>query len=277
MMAQSKAYRNWRFEQTFVQLYSLDLALKKTYLLPRITLDNKGNKKMRWRRPSSMSNHLFKNNLNQGFTLIELLIVIAIILILIAIALPNFLEAQLRATTTKAAANLKSIETAAMEHMLQYGYLYADYNDSLNLMFETRMKGNHLGPCSNRSPGIPKSGGLNWIDGGTLPPDHYGKDIHCPLTTPIAYIDASQFMDPFSDGTIPIGLETKHGNFGKFKDVIAYSVYMSAGPDRVAGDWLTRTPYSPTNGTRSRGEMWRIVQLVPDIAKLHGYSPLNTN
>ncbi|MBW7937580.1 MAG: prepilin-type N-terminal cleavage/methylation domain-containing protein, partial [Candidatus Omnitrophica bacterium] len=32
-----------------------------------------------------------------GFTLIELLIVIAIILILISIALPNFLEAQMRA------------------------------------------------------------------------------------------------------------------------------------------------------------------------------------
>jgi prepilin-type N-terminal cleavage/methylation domain-containing protein len=34
---------------------------------------------------------------SNGFTLIELLIVIAIILILIAIALPNFLEAQIRA------------------------------------------------------------------------------------------------------------------------------------------------------------------------------------
>ncbi len=35
-----------------------------------------------------------------GFTLIELLIVIAIILILIAIALPNFMEAQMRAKVT---------------------------------------------------------------------------------------------------------------------------------------------------------------------------------
>ncbi|MBE7490114.1 prepilin-type N-terminal cleavage/methylation domain-containing protein [bacterium] len=37
---------------------------------------------------------------HSGFTLIELLIVIAIILILISIALPNFLEAQLRAKVT---------------------------------------------------------------------------------------------------------------------------------------------------------------------------------
>ncbi|MCA9438925.1 MAG: prepilin-type N-terminal cleavage/methylation domain-containing protein, partial [Candidatus Omnitrophica bacterium] len=36
-----------------------------------------------------------------GFTLIELLIVIAIILILIAIALPNFLAAMTRAKVTR--------------------------------------------------------------------------------------------------------------------------------------------------------------------------------
>jgi prepilin-type N-terminal cleavage/methylation domain-containing protein len=45
----------------------------------------------------------------RGFTLIELLIVIAIILILISIALPNFLEAQLRAKVTKAEAEIRSV------------------------------------------------------------------------------------------------------------------------------------------------------------------------
>ncbi|MCA9447275.1 MAG: prepilin-type N-terminal cleavage/methylation domain-containing protein, partial [Candidatus Omnitrophica bacterium] len=47
-----------------------------------------------------------------GFTLIELLIVIAIILILIAIALPNFLSAQIRAKVTRAEADLRSLATA---------------------------------------------------------------------------------------------------------------------------------------------------------------------
>lgn len=46
-----------------------------------------------------------------GFTLIELLIVIAIILILIGIALPNFLEAQIRARVTKAKAEIRSLQT----------------------------------------------------------------------------------------------------------------------------------------------------------------------
>jgi prepilin-type N-terminal cleavage/methylation domain-containing protein len=47
-----------------------------------------------------------------GFTLIELLIVIAIILILIAIALPNFLEAQIRAKTTKSDAEMRGLSQA---------------------------------------------------------------------------------------------------------------------------------------------------------------------
>ncbi len=53
-----------------------------------------------------------KRRSRRGFTLIELLIVIAIILILIAIALPNFLEARTRALVTKIKAEQKSLYTA---------------------------------------------------------------------------------------------------------------------------------------------------------------------
>src|SRR3990172_1409221 len=52
----------------------------------------------------------------KGFTLIELLIVIAIILILIAIALPNFLEAQIRARVTKAYGEMRSLSTALFDY-----------------------------------------------------------------------------------------------------------------------------------------------------------------
>lgn len=48
----------------------------------------------------------------KGFTLIELLIVIAIILILIAIALPNFLEAQIRAKVVRAKGEIRTIAIA---------------------------------------------------------------------------------------------------------------------------------------------------------------------
>jgi prepilin-type N-terminal cleavage/methylation domain-containing protein len=59
-----------------------------------------------------MSVILKKFHLAKSFTLIELLIVIAIILILIAIALPNFLEAQIRAKVVRVKGEFRSIETA---------------------------------------------------------------------------------------------------------------------------------------------------------------------
>lgn len=105
-----------------------------------------------------------------GFTLIELLIVVAIIAILAAIAVPNFLEAQTRSKVSRARADMASVATAVE--------LYRIDNNSYPPMCEI---------------GYPKRTG-NVI----IIARHYRLPSY--LSTPIAYI-TSLPHDPFSTGS----------------------------------------------------------------------------
>lgn len=56
----------------------------------------------------------------KGFSLIELLIVVAIILIIAAIAIPNLLRAKIAANESSAAASIRTIVTANIEYSTSY-------------------------------------------------------------------------------------------------------------------------------------------------------------
>jgi prepilin-type N-terminal cleavage/methylation domain-containing protein len=60
----------------------------------------------------------------KGFTLIELLIVVAIIAILAAIAVPNFLEAQVRSKVSRAKSDLRTIATGLEAYFTDFN-MYA--------------------------------------------------------------------------------------------------------------------------------------------------------
>jgi type IV pilus assembly protein PilA len=57
---------------------------------------------------------------SQGFSLIELLIVVAVILIIAAIAIPNFIRSKMRANEATAVENLRTITTANVVYSTTY-------------------------------------------------------------------------------------------------------------------------------------------------------------
>jgi len=187
---------------------------------------------------------------HQGFTLIELLIVVAIIAILAAIAVPNFLEAQVRSKVSRCKADMRSLATALEAYRI----------DSTNYppMFDTGW------------------GGV-WIP-LTEPPFH--AKIPNYLTTPIAFI-TSLPHDPFSDfsqwlswaaGT-DFNQRFCYWNYPQFLDAnptsttfrnrmndAGYWLFYSPGPDLSVSNAPATTyyiNYDPTNGTVSLGNIFR--------------------
>ncbi len=57
----------------------------------------------------------------KGFSLIELLIVVAIILIIAAIAIPNLLRAKMAANESSAVGSLRTIDTVEVQYSSNYG------------------------------------------------------------------------------------------------------------------------------------------------------------
>jgi type II secretion system protein G len=197
----------------------------------------------------------------RGFTLIELLIVVAIIAILAAIAVPNFLEAQTRAKVSRVRADLRSIATAVEAYAVDYnGY-----------------------PVDWAPLGVPKPlFASTWM----------GEHVEfVALTTPVAYMTGVP-DDPFFEG-YQLGIPTERsyaygatqGPFAIFAALFnVHWILSSRGPDRHLDIDDFRTGervfnpldppdivsgasdlfYDPTNGTISVGDVHRI-QIDPSL------------
>ncbi len=68
-------------------------------------------------------------NKQKGFSLIELLIVVAIILIIAAIAIPNLLRARISANEASAVSSLRTMNTACITYDSTYGVFPATQTD----------------------------------------------------------------------------------------------------------------------------------------------------
>jgi type IV pilus assembly protein PilA len=71
------------------------------------------------------------NDKSAGFSLIELLVVVAVILIIAAIAIPNYIRAKERANESSAVANVRTISTANVVYYTTYGVGFAPSLPSL--------------------------------------------------------------------------------------------------------------------------------------------------
>lgn len=230
----------------------------------------------------------------RGFTLIELLIVAAIIAILAAIAVPNFLEAQTRAKVARAKADMRSLVTAIEAYRTDHT-MYppgtdnpAKYPEAIATFlgplaagfyaFQTRDSGASVG---TQFAGVTTP--IAYIT--SIPTDPFAGQASGYLT--YCYRPASVTKNGFiltsfgpdADVLAPNGRGTTHaGNVlstavdpktpARMGDINERMVIHLIEGDPVAPATLADAPrmrpllddltYDPTNGTVSDGDLWRL-------------------
>jgi len=138
---------------------------------------------------------------SRGFSLIELLIVVAIILIIAAIAIPNLLRSRIAANQASAVGSLRALTTAEITYATTYN---TGYTSTLG----------DLGPPAAGSNPSPTAAGLipSDLSGGAATATSSTKSGYTFVYTP-AGTDASGRVDTYGITATPISVGTTGTNF----------------------------------------------------------------
>lgn len=198
--------------------------------------------------------------MRSGFTLIELLIVVAIISILAAIAVPNFLEAQTRSKVSRVQSDMRTLSVAVEAYCVDHNqYPYRHYGSN-----NPEENSDHFVPdLATRLENLSRlTTPIAYIS--SLPKDVFEKNVPPPLNI-IDYYDSVQTYRAINFLRPPNATR---------KSTSAYML-VSVGPDGYLGLLSSGAPggyppqpreyrytffdvYDPTNGTISAGNLYRL-------------------
>ncbi len=184
-----------------------------------------------------------------GFTLIELLIVVAIIGILAAIAIPNFLEAQTRARVARAVSDMRSCRLGLEMYRLDFNIYPVNGNDVGGTEFDSWRHittpidyisrvpmdpwGQNFPPTGRRGDSV-FTGWWMWTPHGVV--FDYGKEPHFGFAE-----TGTNFL------VISIGPDVDYD--------FPYDGYLAHYVDTLVRH-TSRYIYDPTNGTVSSGDIY---------------------
>lgn len=232
----------------------------------------------------------------RAFTLIELLFVVAVIAILAAISVPNFLEAQVRSKIARVHSDMAVVQQAMRSYYADHN-MYPPHQPEVHDFLEACSR---VDLASSLATSAPANARYSWAQddpyakaragnndqvitqyssssGGYGAPGSLSFPILVPaaydlyaLTTPIAYVGGQLPTDPFHDlrgmlfTYINLSeLQTTGTPYAQQPGAFRRYILLSYGPDTDSHQTHFVNPvrgpwiaYDPTNGTVSKGDIF---------------------